>query len=186
VSVDSAMPQIPIGCESALGVSVKQRWAERGTWTTAAGISVGSSKLTKQKGYFRYDNPSSQAFISIYKPKNYCVVTLELDLGNKIWQNNMESCGASEANQDPFMTKELSKYSSCYSFKDWICQCWPSFITPTGKFQQCTERFIVNDALKYCMKLDPNKPDKCEFCIMGTKLWKGLEGKEDQSPGKCV
>lgn len=186
VSVDSTMPQIPKGCENALGVSVKQTWAERGTWTTAAGILLGSSKLTNQKGYFRYDNASTQAFISIYEPKNYCVVTLEVDMGNKIWQNNMESCGASKANQDPFMTKELSKYSSCYMYKDGVCQCWPSFITPISRFQPCVERFIVDDPLKYCMRLDPTNLEKCELCIMGTTLWKGLEGQEDRSLGKCV
>jgi hypothetical protein len=151
---DPPMPPIPKGCESSLGVSVKQTWAERGTLTNAAGISVRSSKLTNQEGNFLYDNSSTQAFISIYRPKNYCVVTLELDLGIKIWQNNMESCGASKFNQEPFIIQEVMKYSSCYKFNEKKCQCWPAFITPEFEFETCEIRFAVDDHFKYCMKSD--------------------------------
>jgi hypothetical protein len=177
---DPPMPPIPKGCESSLGISVKQKWAERGTLTTAAGISVRSSKLTNQEGNFLYDNSSTEAFISIYPPKNYCVVTLELDLGIKIWQNNMESCGASENNQEPFMVQELGKYSSCYKYKNGICQCWPAYTTPKLEFELCALRFLPIDPLKYCMKSDEkDPPTKCELCIMGTRLYPGGSGSED-------
>ena len=186
VGDESNMPPVPQGCESALSVTVKQTWAEKGSLVSAAGISQGSSELTDLKGNFRYDNASSHAFISIYPPLKYCVVMLEVALTNKIWQNNMESCGASEVNQEPFMVKELFKYSSCYMFLNGICQCWPSFITPTYKFEECVQRHVVDDPLRYCMKTEKANPAKCELCIIGSKLYKGETGQESQSKGKCV
>jgi hypothetical protein len=178
VGKDPPMPAVPKGCENSLTAAVKQTWAEQGTLTTEAGIDRGSSKFTNQEGYFLYDNTSSQAFISIFPPKKYCVVRLEVDLSIRIWQNNMEACGASKANQESFISQTLSMFSSCYEFKNGICQCWPAYINPQFEFQLCTERSSIVDPLRFCMKVEKDKPAKCELCITGTKLYKGSEAKE--------
>jgi hypothetical protein len=175
---DPPMPKVPKGCETSLTAAVKQTWAEQGTLTTEAGINQELSKLTNQQGYFLYDNASTQAFINIFPPKKYCVVTLEVDLGIRIWQNNMEACGASKANQESFISQTLSMFSSCYKFENGICQCWPAYINPKFEFQLCSERFSMVDPLRFCMKVEKDNPAKCELCIIGTKLYKGSETKE--------
>jgi hypothetical protein len=98
----------------------------------------------------------------------------------------MEACGASKVNQESFMSQELFKYSSCYAFKNFICQCWPAFINPVLDFQLCKVRLSVDDPLNHCIKTEENNPARCELCMTGTKLYQGPENAQNSSQSRCV